>query len=325
MSKPILSICIPTYNRAKILQDTIESIVSQEEFRSGKVEIVISDNCSEDSTRSICGEYQNKYTNFLYFRNKENIRDRNFPTVLARGTGVYRKLSNDTVKYLPGSLKFLTDLLERPEVEKNHPVIYYSGRAQGNEIEELHSLSKFLHRVSYWVTWIGGIGIWEEDADKIENSIKDCETHLWQVPFLLERIVEHNQRSLIINKELTMTKPSEHKFYTRQFYEIFYINYLKFIKRFVDSGILSMEDYEWARRDLLYSFMTDWMIGMDIEPNRWMYDIHDPKLSELVLPEYKTDSYYDEYMKYYKIRKKKKIVRHKAHLVKEKLSRIIRI
>ena len=51
---PILSLCIPTYNRANILEKTISIIVSCRSFDSD-VELVISDNCSTDNTRQVCG------------------------------------------------------------------------------------------------------------------------------------------------------------------------------------------------------------------------------------------------------------------------------
>ena len=53
--KPLVSICIPTYNRVEQLKITMESIMAQPEFREGKVEIVISDNASDDDTgKTIC-------------------------------------------------------------------------------------------------------------------------------------------------------------------------------------------------------------------------------------------------------------------------------
>lgn len=52
-SLPLLSICIPTYNRSTYLRESIESIIHQSEFISGDVEIVISDNASTDNTENI--------------------------------------------------------------------------------------------------------------------------------------------------------------------------------------------------------------------------------------------------------------------------------
>ena len=60
--QPLLSICIPTYNRADKLKQTLESIVSQPEFIDfDEFEIVISDNGSKDGTKEICEELKKKY------------------------------------------------------------------------------------------------------------------------------------------------------------------------------------------------------------------------------------------------------------------------
>lgn len=70
---PLLSICIPTYNRKKYLQECLDSIVNQDWFNEKEIEIVISDNASQDNTTEVIKEYQSKYKNIKYFRNNENI------------------------------------------------------------------------------------------------------------------------------------------------------------------------------------------------------------------------------------------------------------
>lgn len=56
MLLPLLSICIPTYNRAEYLRRTLDSIVSQEDFDSN-CEIVTSDNSYTDNTEGVCRNY----------------------------------------------------------------------------------------------------------------------------------------------------------------------------------------------------------------------------------------------------------------------------
>jgi glycosyltransferase involved in cell wall biosynthesis len=70
---PLLSICIPTYNREKYLQECLESIVHQEGFNINDIEIVISDNASQDGTTKLVESFKQKYPNIQYFRNAENI------------------------------------------------------------------------------------------------------------------------------------------------------------------------------------------------------------------------------------------------------------
>ena len=94
---PLISICIPTYNRASFLKDTLDSFVQEPVFLSTeKVEIIISDNCSEDNTAEIVFPYIQKFPQKIkYFKNKTNLKDKNFELALSRGTGVFLKLHND--------------------------------------------------------------------------------------------------------------------------------------------------------------------------------------------------------------------------------------
>jgi len=71
--RPILSICILTYNRKKYLKENIESIINQEWFSKENVEIIISDNVSTDWTDKLCIEFQKKYKNIKYFKNEKNV------------------------------------------------------------------------------------------------------------------------------------------------------------------------------------------------------------------------------------------------------------
>lgn len=74
-SEPLLSICIPAYNREKYLKRLIESIVSQEEFiETDEVEIIVDDGPSSDNTESMVKEYIKKYWNKIkYYRNPVRI------------------------------------------------------------------------------------------------------------------------------------------------------------------------------------------------------------------------------------------------------------
>lgn len=49
--RPLLSICIPTYNRAEILDKTLFLLFSNPDFNVDEIEVVVSDNCSTDHTK----------------------------------------------------------------------------------------------------------------------------------------------------------------------------------------------------------------------------------------------------------------------------------
>lgn len=96
--KPKLSICIPTYNRAKYLGETIASIVNQ---ATEEVEIVISDNASSDNTTEIVEHYRATFPSIVYYRHSENVgADRNYLKVVELASGEYCWLfgSDDIMK-----------------------------------------------------------------------------------------------------------------------------------------------------------------------------------------------------------------------------------
>lgn len=94
----MLSICIPTYNRADFLPDTLESIISQAD---STVEIVVSDNASTDNTYDIIQSFRSQFPNITYQRLPENIgADRNYlrSVDLARGRYCWLFGSDDVMR-----------------------------------------------------------------------------------------------------------------------------------------------------------------------------------------------------------------------------------
>lgn len=68
---PLLSVVICTYNQERYISETIESVLSQKIDFS--IEIIVSDDCSLDSTPEICKEYQRKFPNIIrFYRNSSN-------------------------------------------------------------------------------------------------------------------------------------------------------------------------------------------------------------------------------------------------------------
>lgn len=91
-SEPLITIAIPTYNRAdSYLSQTLESAVNQT-YRN--IEILISDNCSTDNTESVVKSFNDP--RICYFRQKENIKaNENFNFLLKEARGDYFLLLHD--------------------------------------------------------------------------------------------------------------------------------------------------------------------------------------------------------------------------------------
>lgn len=106
--RPVLSIAIPTYNRAGYLFEALQALIAQlDETVSTLVEIIISDNASTDHTQALVQGMQTDYPQIqvTYFRQAETVNGNaniHNAAKLARGTFVYI-LSDDDV-LLPGAL-----------------------------------------------------------------------------------------------------------------------------------------------------------------------------------------------------------------------------
>lgn len=72
VQKPKVSVVIITYNQEKYIAQAIESIVCQK--TSFPFEIIIAEDCSTDSTRDICLEYQKRYSSCVQLILQEKNR-----------------------------------------------------------------------------------------------------------------------------------------------------------------------------------------------------------------------------------------------------------
>lgn len=183
--KPILSICIPTKNRADILEGTIQSIITQEPFLQGEVEVVISDNASEDDTEQIMMKYAEKYEGIQYFRNSQDIgATQNFAIAMQRGRGLYRKLMNDTVRYKLGALAEMAMFVKKNQ-DKRPALgwkIYHMRERQSADYAVVTNWDTFFRIPSYWLTWISTHGIWEDDSDTVvEHAISASNNFLKRI------------------------------------------------------------------------------------------------------------------------------------------------
>jgi len=94
-NQPILSICIPTFNRARYLRVSLESILEEIKGHEEEVEIVVSDNASTDETEEVVASYKKNNPVIKYHRNAENKTDENFLIASKLSTGRFIWLLGD--------------------------------------------------------------------------------------------------------------------------------------------------------------------------------------------------------------------------------------
>ncbi len=65
----LVSVGVPTFNRAPQLQRAVESLLAQD---YPEIEVIISDNASSDETQRICEDFSSRDSRVRYFRHPEN-------------------------------------------------------------------------------------------------------------------------------------------------------------------------------------------------------------------------------------------------------------
>ena len=117
ISKPVLTIAIPTYNRAWCLRELLTLLVDQIKDEP-RIELIISDNASPDDTTSVVGEFVAHGLRVRYIRNDENIGpDANFLQCFEQARGKYVWLFSDDDLIVPGGLARILSYCEVAEYD----------------------------------------------------------------------------------------------------------------------------------------------------------------------------------------------------------------
>jgi abequosyltransferase len=109
--KPLLTIAIPTYNRSACLTELLEVLMPQL-VGEPRVELMISDNASQDDTPAVIESFREKGLKLIYTRNEINIgSDANFLQCFEQANGKYMWLVGDDDIILPGALARILPVL----------------------------------------------------------------------------------------------------------------------------------------------------------------------------------------------------------------------
>jgi abequosyltransferase len=109
----LLSIIIPTYNRADFLDYSLEIHIPM--ARAYNVPIYISDNASTDSTKEVVEKWQQEYPLIHYYCNKRNIGEINFEIALKLPKTEYVWLLGDTYQLPFEGIQYLLTVISKKD------------------------------------------------------------------------------------------------------------------------------------------------------------------------------------------------------------------
>lgn len=207
--RPLLTIAIPTFNRAKYLDHLLSTLFDQVHGKH-QVELVISDNASPDDTPSIVKRHQNAGLSIRYIRNSENIGpDRNILQCfeLAQGKYVWIFADDDVIE--PTGLAIVLSHLESSEYD----LVYISNRSfRGNYVSRNSFQGKFkvckraeelARQVHVFFTFISGNIVNKDRISELPHPpfSELLHTNLVQLGWTYTALENHRQ-SLVIHDPL---------------------------------------------------------------------------------------------------------------------------
>lgn len=109
--RPLLTIAIPTYNRSSCLRELLDSLLPQLADES-RVELIVSDNASEDDTQAVLDSFEAGGARFSRNRNTRNLgADGNIHHCFESASGTYVWIVGDDDIVLPGGVGMVVELL----------------------------------------------------------------------------------------------------------------------------------------------------------------------------------------------------------------------
>lgn len=111
MNYPLITIGIPSYNRAKSLREI--SLPSIQNLYYPNYEVIVVDDCSTDNTIEILEEYQKKFKRFRFFRNSTNSGP-----CLCRNK-VLKESAGEIIVFIDDDVSIFPDCLDRILEEYN--------------------------------------------------------------------------------------------------------------------------------------------------------------------------------------------------------------
>ncbi|GMK42110.1 hypothetical protein PCCS19_51690 [Paenibacillus sp. CCS19] len=274
--RPVLSICIPTYNRAADLNRCLQTIVHQIGDCS-LFEVVVSDNASPDGTQQVLAAFAKAYPNLnlRYWRNDDNIgAERNIIKLLDDARGDYVLLHGDD--------DFFNDLTIMPmlhliQTNRDCSVFFLNVLGDDGLVHRLEGLETFIETASLHSGFISSVMLQSEAYRQIEDKTKFIGSGFNHIYLQLEAL-RSNPRFAIVNKALfgyAGNKPTGYN-YGKFFIE----GYLSILEHYRSNG-LSDEALLKEKRSMLATTVLPWykriieeQLGIDISGFEEIYTAH---------------------------------------------------
>lgn len=259
ITRPLLSLCIPTCNRADIIRESVLNLLSLPSF-TDEVQLVISDNASTDKTEQVIKDIIINFPdkNIKYHRNNINIADQNFLKVLNYGDGIYCKLLNDYVVLTEPILNRIVNKVKKYkgcDTNKTWLNFYFDIRGIYSKRDEIifNNVNDFILALNNKLTWIANFGCFKQQLNGL--SVYENQSHLMMLQLFWSLHLAKTRKTLIVC-QLTGLKyipiPNSKRVAVYNFFTPHVKNYYYIISQFTQ---LSKSELRFDKTRLLSDFV----------------------------------------------------------------------
>lgn len=263
--KPLLTIAIPTYNRAKFLDRALHYIFIQTHNKNYSIELIVSDNCSTDNTTDIVEKYINKGLDIRYIKNSTNKgADFNIAQCYLEAKGRYVVAFGDDDLFVDGSIKQILEILNSGDFG----VLFLNQVTIKNEFNLIALTEKdldvivfndpaeFFKKISYYVTFISANIISTKYLDKMKIH-HELGSNLVQVRPICDAIFGSSQNVYLNMKALGVADVSNSGGYN--VFKVFGENLIIILQKIL-VGTKNEFLLSFIKNDLLCRLFPFWLI-----------------------------------------------------------------
>lgn len=157
-NKPLLSICIPTYNRPKELAEALRvlelEVKSLDVEMQARIEVIVSDNHSpKNAAVTVVTRYLSAPLNVDFIQQTENVGPTlNFEYCYRRAQGEYIIILSDDDYFTPGSLNIICDVL----AQQNPDILFLPihSKKTFSDVVKKYERNEFLIQLGYLPTLV---------------------------------------------------------------------------------------------------------------------------------------------------------------------------
>ncbi|MGL6105792.1 glycosyltransferase family 2 protein [Romboutsia sp.] len=294
-TNPLLTIGIPTFNRANHLDGVLNWIYGQIGNNS-KFEVLISDNASTDNTEEVVKKYLNIYDNLLYHKQVENVGfDRNLITVMDLARGEYIKFHGDDDFLTQDCMNYITNvILAIPDVD-----LFYMNSGMYNQAQFIgEGYDQYLKcRInSMNMTAITIIVVRNSACRQIENKEKYIGSEILQVYIQME-ILKRNPKFCMIGGVVVVPPVSQGGRRQINIGEIFIKSYFGILSEYIPYG-LSEDALKFEKKYCLETDIAGHLITEIRNRQSGRIDMDYDRFEEYYINCYKDEEYFEEKLKY---------------------------